>query len=203
MVGIDIVYSSTGGKLGQAANLIRAGTGKWDVGIALINGVNSADIRTDTTSVTILLAGATAHTNGVDLSAATFSGAAYKSPGFAVDGVGNIINAGAYTQTTPTITAASGAFGAVSATLREKKIGKTVHCSITVTVTNVGTAATIIFVSLPTSSPYAVAGAFADISNGSLTGTVMIPAGGSTAYIVPTSGIAAHTYLATLVYESI
>lgn len=204
MVGADIAYSSTPAKLAQAGVLIRAGTGSWDVGVALINGVNSADIRTDTTSATILLAGPTAHVHGIDLTSATFSGAAFRSPNFNVDGTtGNITSAGgAYTQTTPTPTSTAGTFTTVSSTVREKKVGKIVHVQIAITVTSIGSASGSILVNLPTSALNPVAGSFGDLSNAGIVGTAILIGGG--AIVTPSGGIVnGHNYLATFIYEGV
>ncbi len=94
IVGMDIEYTASGAHLGEAGILLRAGNGKMDVGLAILNGVNKADIQTDTASTTILLAGATAHINGIDLSAATFGSSAFKSPNFSVSGSGTVSAAG-------------------------------------------------------------------------------------------------------------
>lgn len=204
MVGVDIAYSSSPAKLGQAGVLIRAGTGKWDVGIAFINGVNSADIRTDSTSATILLAGPTAHVHGIDLTSATFSGAAFRSPNFNVDGTtGNITSAGgAYTVTTPAVTATAGTFTTVASVVREKKVGKIIHTQIAITVTTIGTASGSMLVTLPTNALNPVAGSFGDLSNAALVGTAILSGGG--AIITPAAGIVGgHNYLATFIYEGV
>lgn len=58
----------------------------------------------------------------------------------------------AWTAYTPTITAGTGAFTTVSATGRYKQIGKTVFVSMSITITNVGTAGTSVNATLPVSA---------------------------------------------------
>lgn len=86
--GLEVDYTSTGAKLGGPAIFIRSETGQWDVGIALMaNGAKTADIRTDTSTVTVFDINGS-HTDGIDASGATFSGSAFKSSGFSVNSTG-------------------------------------------------------------------------------------------------------------------
>lgn len=59
---------------------------------------------------------------------------------------------GAWTQTTPAIAAQAGTFGAASATLRYKKVGRTVNFSLHGTVTTVGSASAGINITMPFAS---------------------------------------------------
>lgn len=63
---------------------------KFDVGVALTTtSVLTTGFQDDSSSVNVMKATA-AHTNGIDLSGATFSGSAFTSPGFAVSGAGAV-----------------------------------------------------------------------------------------------------------------
>lgn len=55
----------------------------------------------------------------------------------------------AWTSYTPTVTASSGTFTTVSATGKYKKIGRVVHYNIKITITTVGTAAGVVYATLP------------------------------------------------------
>lgn len=125
VVSLDVAYSSATAKLGQANILVRSGGGQTDVGLAILSGTRTADIRTDTTATSILLAGPTSHVNGVDLSAASISGWAYKSPNFAVAGTNGqifvgtagtsagVISLAGQTSGTTTVAAQNAASGAI------------------------------------------------------------------------------------------
>lgn len=69
----------------------------WTYGFATwlngVKGVGHSDFRAESTATNILTATG-ARTNGVDVSGATFSGLAFKSPGFTVDGTGSISTLG-------------------------------------------------------------------------------------------------------------
>jgi hypothetical protein len=64
----------------------------------------------------------------------------------------NLADVSGWTNYTPTVTAGSGTFTTVSATGRYFKIGKLVHVTAQVTITTVGSASGIVFVSLPFTS---------------------------------------------------
>jgi hypothetical protein len=201
MVGADFTYHSDPARRGMAVVLVRAGDGPVDNGIVIHGTIGYYDIRTDTNSPTILYAGSSSHTNGVDFSAATFSGSPFKSTGFAVNATGNITEAGgAYSQTTPTPTASGGTFTSVSCTVREKKVGKITHCIVNVVVTTVGTATGVILVTVPTTALNVTSGTFGDLDDGSILGTALL--NGTTVLITPAGGILNDTYCANFVYES-
>lgn len=97
-IGIDINYYSPAGLKGTAGVMVRSDTGRFDVGYAVnrfagFSPVVTADFQTDSDSVTVLLAKSGAHTNGIDLTGtgSTYSGSAFKSPGFSVSGTGAIV----------------------------------------------------------------------------------------------------------------
>lgn len=84
---------------GSAAIQTRAGSGQWEVGQAFWPGaIKIADIQTDTSAVHIIYAPSGAHTNGINLSGATFSGNAWLSTGASINGTG----AGSFTGLTAT-----------------------------------------------------------------------------------------------------
>ncbi len=65
-----------------------AAPSQWDVGIAFRAGaVKTASLWDDSSAITTLLDKGS-HTNGIDLSAATYSGSAFKSSGFSVSNTG-------------------------------------------------------------------------------------------------------------------
>ena len=84
---------SNGANRVAIAYLMRGATSQFDVGVyaggAPISAVVTTFLRDDSASVNVLVA-KNAHVNGVDFSGATFSGFAFKSPGFLVDGAGNV-----------------------------------------------------------------------------------------------------------------
>ncbi|WP_375413087.1 beta strand repeat-containing protein [uncultured Bradyrhizobium sp.] len=105
VMGIDIAYGGTasgsapangGAGIGIRAN----GVGQQlEVGLALQpNAIKTADIQSDSSAVNILYAHAGSHTNGVNLSGATFSGNAWLSAGFVIDGTGSFTATSATTN---------------------------------------------------------------------------------------------------------
>lgn len=94
-IGVDANYFSPGANLGSVGVMVRADTGRWDVGLGFnrfagFSPTTTADIQTDSDALTILLANAGAHTNGINLTGtgSTYSGNAFMSPGFAIAGTG-------------------------------------------------------------------------------------------------------------------
>lgn len=76
------IYFSTWGTSGQ----------QWDVGIAFRTGsIHTASLWDDSSSITTLLDKGS-HTNGIDLSGATFSGYPFKSTGFSVAPAGDVVS---------------------------------------------------------------------------------------------------------------
>lgn len=64
----------------------------------------------------------------------------------------------AWTAYTPTITAGAGTFTAVSASGKYARVGNIMHVNITITITTNGTAAVVVFASLPTAAWAAAVG---------------------------------------------
>jgi hypothetical protein len=96
MIGWDVNYDGTvSANLGTVGVNIRAINARWDVGLGFqryggFSPTKTADIQTDSDAVTILLANSGAHTDGINLTGtgSTYSGSAFKSPGFLVSGAG-------------------------------------------------------------------------------------------------------------------
>ena len=91
-VGIDL---PAGGHYRSAVGLSLRASGPgpvpWDVGLGFQGGsILTSDIQSESSAINILYAHAGAHTNGVILTGATFSGFAFASPGFNVNGGGDI-----------------------------------------------------------------------------------------------------------------
>lgn len=100
MTGINLFYITAAGApyLGGAGIQIYAnGPGQWDVGLAFMQGdyIKTASIQDDTNSTHILYAASGAHTNGINLTGASFSGCAFRSGGFCVDGNGSVTSSNA------------------------------------------------------------------------------------------------------------
>ena len=134
-LGLDL--NCGGAHLNTAAVQMRSSSvpGQWDVGVgAYGNSVKTAFLRDDSSSATVLQATGS-HTNGIDLSGATFSGDAIKLP--------------AWTAFTPVVAAGSGTITAYTASCRYQKIGKTVTFTMTIGITTNGTGAGSIVASLP------------------------------------------------------
>ncbi len=108
----------------------------YDVGFVAGLGVINQTFRDDTSSVTCFMDTGT-HTDGIDLSAGTYSGSPIKLHG----GV-------AYT---PTVTPQSGAFTNVTAAGHYLLLGKFLYLSIVITQTSINTGANAILFSLPLS----------------------------------------------------
>ena len=125
-----------GPNLATAAYSVRPGnTAQFDVGYGVIgNCIKTAAFRDDSSSVAVLQATGS-HTNGIDLSGATFSGDAIKLP--------------AWTPFVPTVAPGSGAITTYTSTGRYQKIGKVVAFTMTINITANGTGATSVVASLP------------------------------------------------------
>lgn len=189
-----------------------SGTGTGNIGVGAFAGANI------TTGLNNIVIGRTAGNTtletgnnniliGVSADTPTASTNNYLNIGGIIKGDATLIEmpgdldfgGSAYTVTSPTPTAASGAFTTVTGSVREKKIGKTVHLQITVVVAAVGTAATQILVAAPTAALNPTAGCAINQSNGSV---VMAQIVGASVQIVPAVGtISNNTYLANLAYE--
>lgn len=123
-MGLDNNYDGTAGALGTAGIVVRSINGKWDVGLGFQRfGGNSptrtADIQTDSDAVTILLGNSGAHTNGIDLTGggSTYSGSAFKSPGFNVAGTGTVTISPSAGATQGLMVAQPGLSGTVAGTV--------------------------------------------------------------------------------------
>lgn len=85
------VYFAGGSKLSTAAIYTASNGNQWDVGVAFRAGsIVTASIWDDSSSVTTLRDRGS-HTDGIDLSGATFSGSPFKSVGFSVANTGDIV----------------------------------------------------------------------------------------------------------------
>lgn len=115
------------------------------------------------------------------------------NPGFA-----DASSSDAWTAYTPTLTSTGGgAFTSASASGLYKKIGKTVHYTVTVTVTTVGSATGFVQFTLP---PFTAAAAGTYISAGIFAGNsvnAVVTAGGATAYFATYNGGATATTTGT------
>jgi hypothetical protein len=96
-IGLDINYSSGTSKRGAVGAQIRGS--QWDVGVGFMSGIAKAEIQSDSSATSILLANSGSHTNGIDLRLATFSGSPFVSTGFDVGPTGNITGFGSVTLT--------------------------------------------------------------------------------------------------------
>jgi hypothetical protein len=148
-------YSAGGANLCTAAVEMRSGGSQWDVGIgAYGNSIKTALIEDDSDSATILNATGS-HTNGINLTGATFGGYPFQSAGFSVDPSGNVTCASlaqtgvAWTAFTPVVTAGSGVITTYTASGRYQKIGKTVAFTIEINITTNGSGAASVVASLP------------------------------------------------------
>jgi len=114
ITALDINYTSQGGgtRVGGPAIQIRSGVGRWDVGVAFMRGdfIATASIQDDTNATHILYAPTGSHTSGINLAGATFSGNAYSSPNFTVNGAnGAVANTSNYQSNNGTSQAFFGA----------------------------------------------------------------------------------------------
>lgn len=105
VIGIDINYGGTASGSAQVnggagIGIRSAGSSmQWEVGLALQpSSIKTADIQSDSSAVNILLANAGAHTNGINLTGATYSSYALKATGFTVDGTGSFTATSATTN---------------------------------------------------------------------------------------------------------
>lgn len=113
--GLDIPYTSDAvnrdGEVGVYLRNTGTSAGKWDTGIAFApSSIRTTSIRDDSNAVTIFL-GNGSHTNGIDLSAGTFSGNPIMSNGFSVDASGAVRSAasqGYFLGTIPIVNLNSG-----------------------------------------------------------------------------------------------
>lgn len=173
-VGIDINYGGTSGGSTQVgggpAVLIRAAGGAtmlWDVGIGFWpNAIKIADMQSDSSATHILFANTGAHTNGINLSGATFSNKAYLSPGASISGTG----AGAFTGLTVTssftatglVTNAALANPATTVNGQTCTLGST--CTVVAAATSVAIGTTTITGGTPTRVLYDNAGILGEYS---------------------------------------
>lgn len=87
---VGVHAAANGANLSTAAFWGNASPAQWDTGVVFTAGaVKTTTFLDDTSSVNVLKATG-AHTNGVDISGATFSGSAFKSPSFSVSGLGAV-----------------------------------------------------------------------------------------------------------------
>jgi hypothetical protein len=88
---------------------------------------------------------------------------------------------------TPVVTAQTGTMTSYSAVGKYVKIGKVVHLTLNILITNVGTGTNALFVTLPLAATEVATGAVTEVAVNSLTGAIRIPLG-STGVIVKYDG---------------
>lgn len=124
--------------LQQQASSIKTATADIATNTADI-ATSAANIATNTADIATNTANIATNTTNIGTNATNISALQTKTTGYEA----------AWTAYTPTITASSGTFTSVAATGRYLSIGKTIHISVTITITTNGTAAGFVKATLP------------------------------------------------------
>jgi hypothetical protein len=125
----------------------------WRNGVQFSASNGSQPMNTNGTLISTN--GASSVTNGIDISSYSYSGAAIRTPGFTVDGSGNVsantlsLANSSWTPFTPSLTCASGSLGTYTASGRYYVLGKLVFVEQSAKIINNGTCATSLNFSLP------------------------------------------------------
>jgi hypothetical protein len=107
---IGVMTQANGANLAAACYVVQATPpaagsqyrGMFDVGFVTQTGSTKTASFVDGSQSIVVMQSATAHTNGIDFSKASFTGDAWQSPGLTIDGSGNITSAGHSANPSPT-----------------------------------------------------------------------------------------------------